>query len=940
LQNFNLFQFVFQFVPGQLFHEENSDDPDSCYGFQAKTPEDCPQYPGPYIPTDDEPIPWPDTYDYSAKPFPDDFVWGLGTAAYQVEGAYNEDGRGATIWDTYTGANTRGMAGANATNCPEDESQPCLINNWMTNRQTWPPLDEPQPEIQGNTGNVAINQYNDLDNHIGLMAKMNLPTYRFSLAWSRICPTGDCNEGVNQAGIDHYNHEIDLLLANNINPIVTLYHWDLPQGLMNDGEMGWYAREEDNKTPAGVNAKTVQAYLDYAKIVFENFADRVTIFSTMNEPLTFCAYGNGQGSMAPGLPEMEGDENFTQSWKFTCGHNILIAHGLAVKYYRENYTNGQIGIVGNTGWVEPYSTSNADVAAAKRAMDSSIGWFAEPIYKGDYPISMRVMWGDVLPKFTDEELELVKGSNDYFGFNHYGTGFTMNDASEDGTAANKYTKGGTPDGVTSIIQSPGSFWLTSGAWGFRKLLNYIKNEYEPAGGIYLLENGWSMPLDGDSKNDEQRVMYYGNYTASMRLAIDEDDVDVRSYIGWSFSDNFEWLAGYGERFGVVFADYNFGKDENAPVDNEYQPRAPVKLTRKDSSCLLQAIWSGNVMVDPSGFTCEEDQYDEYDQVVEENGGDVVPDEDDQDENEDGEKDDDEKDEDEDQNQDQENDEDEENDEEEEKDDEIIPDENDENQDDEIIPDENQDDEVIPDENDEQNDEDQQQKGRDRRGRDGEGQKPDDCEGLKGCDGHGEKPHDDDDCQGQRGCDGHGQKPHDDEDDDDCEGLKGCDGHGQKPHDDDENDCQGQRGCDGHGEKPHDDDDDCEGLKGCDGHGQKPHDDEGQGRQGKGQGRGGQGQGQGGRGQGQGGQGQGRDHQGQGRDGQGQGGKGRDGQGQGQGGRGQGQGGQGQGRDGQGQGRGQGGQGRGQGGQGRGGQGQGQGRGQGGRGQGGRGGRGQ
>ena len=155
------------------------------FGFQAKSADDCPKYPGPYIPTAANPIPWPESYNYSTNlTFPEDFKWGLGSAAYMVEGAYNKEGRGATIWDTYVGANTRGMPGANKTNCPGEmgSDAPCIINPGMASG--------------GNTGDVAINQYNDLDNHIGLMNKTNMSNYRFSISWARICPTGDCKEQI------------------------------------------------------------------------------------------------------------------------------------------------------------------------------------------------------------------------------------------------------------------------------------------------------------------------------------------------------------------------------------------------------------------------------------------------------------------------------------------------------------------------------------------------------------------------------------------------------------------------------------------------------------------------------------------------------------------------------------------------------------------------
>jgi len=512
--------------------------------------------------------------------FPAGFVWGLGTAAYQVEGAYREDGRGASIWDTFTGANTVGMPGGNCSYCCKEA--PCPTN--------------PAMGAKGATGNVACDHYHTWRSDIALMKSMGLKNYRFSISWPRVVPTGKVAEGINGKAIDFYNSLIDGLLDAGITPFVTLYHWDLPQALLSPPErQGWWSRDEEGRP----NGQLLPDWLDYVNVCFSAFGDRVKTWITFNEAWTFTYLASGWGK-APCIPDygnMEVDP-------YIAGHNVLVAHAMAVSVYRQKYQmkqGGKIGITNNCDWREPATNSSNDTGAAELAVEFTLGWFSDPVFSGtgDYPPAMRRLLGSNLPNFTEEQKRLVNGSADFFGLNHYGTGWA------------RYAEKPGMDNTHVALSEDGfvqgqSTWLYSGPWGFRKLLNWVHRRY---GGppVYVTENGWSLGAEAaaEGRRDRQRAAFYGNYTAEMRKAIFEDGVDVRGYFGWSFLDNFEWNSGYAERFGTTFNDFAFGADPDSPAGGfAPMPTAGSQVrTRKDSSCWLEAVWRGNALVSyGSGFS--------------------------------------------------------------------------------------------------------------------------------------------------------------------------------------------------------------------------------------------------------------------------------------------------------------------------------------------------
>jgi hypothetical protein len=284
------------------------------------------------------------------------------------------------------------------------------------------------------------------------------------------------------------------------------------------------------------------------------------------------------------------------------GHNVLNAHAAAVALYRTKFQKlqgGQIGITNNQDWREPASYDPEDVAAAERAVEFQLGWFSDPIFSGtgDYPAAMRKIYGDRLPKFSEEQKKLINGSADFLGLNHYGTGFARFSPYNPGSDSSymKLSEENLPKGQSA--------WLYGAAWGFRKLLNWVSTRYKGVP-IYVTESGWSIAANNsaDGTQDRGRLEYYANYTGEMYRAMTEDGVDVRGYFAWSLMDNFEWEMGYAERFGTTFTDFAPKQDPRGPAGSSMQPsEGHQRRERKQSSCWLEAVWRSNQLVDPNTF---------------------------------------------------------------------------------------------------------------------------------------------------------------------------------------------------------------------------------------------------------------------------------------------------------------------------------------------------
>jgi beta-glucosidase/6-phospho-beta-glucosidase/beta-galactosidase len=452
--------------------------------------------------------------------FPKGFVFGTATAAYQIEGAVKQDDRGPSIWDVFS--------------------------------------HTPNKTYRGETGDVACDHYNRLEQDIALMKRMNLKYYRMSFSWSRLLPMGTL-EVINEKGVAHYNREINLLLENGITPFVTLYHWDLPQ-VLHEKFGGWL------DTP-----KITKAFGDYADFCFSRFGDRVKHWITFNEAWCTSVLGYLNGVHAPGRCTGCSPESGNSSTEpYRVAHSQILSHATAVNIYRTKYKSKQNGIIGmtmNSDWNEPYSQSDADVQAAQRAMEFGLGWFADPIIKGEYPASMRERAGNRIPQFTAQEKNLLlSAKSDFFGLNHYSTQYTgaprdNNKTSnadptyfDDQHVWNTHERDGKQIGP--VADSP---WLYVVPWGARKILNWIKNRY-PGLDIYITENGCDVPNEDklplqEALNDTFRLNYIRDYLTEISKAVNEDHVPLKGYFVWSFMDNYEWADGYRFRFGIHYTDY-------------------------------------------------------------------------------------------------------------------------------------------------------------------------------------------------------------------------------------------------------------------------------------------------------------------------------------------------------------------------------------------------
>ncbi len=436
------------------------------------------------------------------KQFPKDFIWGSATSSYQIEGAWNKDGKGASIWDAF-----------------------CQI---------------PGKVDSNDTGNIACDHYHKMKEDVALMKNLGLQAYRFSIAWTRILPDGT-TKNINQKGIQFYSDLIDELLANDIEPWITLYHWDLPLALQFEHD-GW------------LGDTISDIFASYADVCFEHFGDRVKHWITINEAWVVAILGYGQGVFAPG--------RFSNMEPYLAGHNLLKAHGKAVDVYRKKYQatqNGKIGITNNCDWREPLSQSPADKEAAQRALEFFLAWFADPIYKGDYPQCMKDRLGKRLPSFTSEDIALIQGSSDFFGLNHYTTMYAAN-AEEGIEKGSVYGNGGLSEDQ-DVNLSVDSNWSQTAMqwsivpWGCRKLLEWISERYDNPD-IYITENGCAFDdkIENGVINDQARLDFVKGYLEECHKAI-LNGVNLKGYFVWSFMDNFEWASGYSKRFGIHYVDF-------------------------------------------------------------------------------------------------------------------------------------------------------------------------------------------------------------------------------------------------------------------------------------------------------------------------------------------------------------------------------------------------
>lgn len=452
---------------------------------------------------------------------PPDFQWGYATAAPQIEGAWDKDGKGLSIWDTFGHTPGKIKDGSNADD--------------------------------------ATRSYDLYREDVARMREYGVTAYRFSLSWSRIIPLGGKDDPVNEQGLDFYSRLVDELLANGITPFATLFHWDMPQAL------------EDRYGGMLDQAAYVPDFCRYARVCFARLGDRVKHWITYNEPGVYTLAGYAAGVHAPGRSSFrernaEGDSG---TEPFVVGHTQLVSHGHAARLYRDEFAAAQGGSVMITlhgNWHEPWDPADpADVAAAQRVQEFEVAWFADPLYgpTGDYPASMRAQLGDRLPRFTDEERALVRGSSAAYGMNSYTTFFARHrDAPPDrndhkgNVEILDDNRAGEPRGVES--DTP---WLRTAPRGWGRLLRWIWDRYHTP--IFITENGTTAKGEhefrpsgpGDVLEDPHRIDFFRGYLTEVARAVQEGVV-IRSYFAWTFTDNWEWAAGFTDRFGVTWVDFN------------------------------------------------------------------------------------------------------------------------------------------------------------------------------------------------------------------------------------------------------------------------------------------------------------------------------------------------------------------------------------------------
>ena len=419
--------------------------------------------------------------------FSADFGWGVSTSAYQVEGAVNEGGRGASIWDTFS--------------------------------------HEPGRTARGENGDVSCDHYHHWQEDLDLMAGLGVNIYRFSIAWPRVMPTG--KGPLNEEGVDFYSRLIDGLLERGIMPFPTLYHWDLPQALEDEG--GW------------TNRDTAQHFAEYASAMFERFGDRVDHWQTHNEPWVTAFMGYIGGEKAPGV---------YNDWPkaLRVSHHLLLSHGLAVQALRAGrFASAKIGIAPNLNPTQPFTESPEDVEAAL-VWDGFLNrWFLDPVFKGRYPEDMLARYErfGFEESIEDGDLAVISSPTDFLGVNFYSRAVVKTEPSS------PYL------GLKCVPNQS----LTEMGWdvtpdGLHELMLRLKRDYGDID-TYITENGAAFPDKWDGEDvveDPERVDYLVRHVGALSQAI-ADGVPVKGYCVWSLLDNYEWEKGYNMRFGLYYIDY-------------------------------------------------------------------------------------------------------------------------------------------------------------------------------------------------------------------------------------------------------------------------------------------------------------------------------------------------------------------------------------------------
>jgi beta-glucosidase len=418
--------------------------------------------------------------------FPDEFLWGAATSAYQIEGSPLADGAGPSIWQRF--------------------------------------VHSPGLTASGETGDIACDHYHRSASDVRLMAELGLNAYRFSIAWGRILPAG--RGSVNSVGLGFYDRLVDALLAEGIQPLVTLYHWDLPAALDDLG--GW------------LNPDIAHWFADYGRVLYRALGDRVSMWTTLNEPWVITDGGYLQGALAPG------HRNLFEAP--VASHNLLRAHGSAVQAYRAE-SNGRIGLVVNLEPKYPFSESPEDIAATRQADAYMNRQYLDPVFFGRYPHELQEIFGPAWPKHAESDLRHIQQPLDFLGINYYTRSVTRHDESA------------TPVRASRVPQRQHIY--TETGWevypaALTSALTWVKERYGDLP-LYITENGaafYDPPTAIHGRIDDPlRINYYREHLLAAHKAM-HLGVNLCGYFAWSLLDNFEWSLGYSKRFGLVHVDYH------------------------------------------------------------------------------------------------------------------------------------------------------------------------------------------------------------------------------------------------------------------------------------------------------------------------------------------------------------------------------------------------
>ncbi|MGQ0708873.1 MAG: GH1 family beta-glucosidase [Rhodoferax sp.] len=429
--------------------------------------------------------------------FPPDFAWGVATSAYQIEGAASEGGRGPSIWDRFS--------------------------------------HTPGKVLHGDTGDMACDHYHRLEQDLDLIAALGVQAYRFSIAWPRVQPLG--HGAWNEEGLAFYDRLVDGLARRGIQAHATLYHWDLPQALQDEG--GWENRE------------TAYLFADYARTMALRLQHRVASICTHNEPWCTAVLGHEQGRFAPGLQD--------RRVMLRAAHHLLLSHGLALQAVRGAGVRTPLGIVLNMSPAWPASPSAADYELAQREYDLFVRWYMDPLFLGHYPRGEDLPVCDVV---RGGDLATIAQPLDLLGVNYY---------------TRIWSSAATPP-----VPAPQALGVSDMGWenypqGLTELLSQLQHDYALPP-IYITENGFAHAdaLQACQVHDSARIDYIRTHLQALHSAM-RTGADVRGYFYWSLMDNFEWDSGYAKRFGLYHVDY--ATQTRTPKDSAHWYRAFIARQR-------------------------------------------------------------------------------------------------------------------------------------------------------------------------------------------------------------------------------------------------------------------------------------------------------------------------------------------------------------------------